>query len=147
MVAAGTQRMAAENQAVSGNSGSVGAAGADAGTAVTMPAGSPAPAAVAKSTTVSTTAYLIVGMRPTEKNTRNPMCYSTPFQISYQSEENHWGDSGRAEAAAMAYRGQFEAACSRHGQVDGITSPHVQGIHGGSASASATSEDFVVQIP
>jgi hypothetical protein len=147
MVAAGTQRMAAENQSVAGSSGSVSAAGADTRAGVAMPAGSPATAPAAKSATVSTTAYLIVGMRPTEKNTRNPMCYSTPFQISYQSEENHWGDSGRAEAAAMAYRGQFEAACSRHGQVDGITSPHIQSINGGSASASATNEDFVVPIP
>jgi hypothetical protein len=147
MVAAGTQRMAAENQSVAGSSGSVGAAGADTRAGVPMPAGSPATAPAAKSATVSTTAYLIVGMRPTEKNTRNPMCYSTPFQISYQSEENHWGDSGRAETAAMAYRGQFEAACSRHGEVYGVTSPHLQSIHGGSPSADATSQDFVVRIP
>jgi hypothetical protein len=95
----------------------------------------------------SSTAYLLIGIRPTDKNTRNPMCYSTPFQITYQSEENHWGDAGRAEAAAMQYRGQFEAACSRLGVLEGRTNPVVQRTNPSFVLPSITQEDFQVPIP
>jgi hypothetical protein len=124
------------------NAASSGAGESSRGAAVTE-----ASAASEKISRVTTNAILLVGIRPTEKNTRNPMCYSTPFRVTYDSSPNKWGDSGRAEAAAMAYRGQFEAACSRHGMIDGMIQPIVEGIQPGYSAHKVSGEDFVVRVP
>lgn len=111
--------------------------------------GGPSGATVAGARTVARMdgqAYLVVGMRPREGDTRNPMCYSTLFPISYDSEANGSGNAGRAEDAARALESRFLSGCARVGRVDGIVSPMT------TANASFTQprphpSDYIVPLP
>ena len=95
----------------------------------------------------SAQAYFWVGMTPTEKNTRNPSCYSTPFQIQFQHDPNGWGDNGRAQEALKPLESSFIDKCSRHGQVSGLVNGNVEGLTSGFPIPAAHAEDFVVPIP
>lgn len=97
-------------------------------------------------TRVTRSAIFSMGMHPTEKNTRNPMCYSNVFQVSFDSSPKHWGDAGRAQAAIDIYEEEFVAKCARHGKVVLPARGSVEGVHSFPA-VKPHSEDYVVQIP
>ena len=99
------------------------------------------------STTKSVPVYFVVGMRPNERNTRNPMCYSTVFNVDVALDPNGWGNQGRVNDALAPHQGSFLAKCSRHGQVDGTVNSAAQGISSGFPRPTPHNEDYEVTMP
>lgn len=99
------------------------------------------------STRKSVPVYFVVGMRPTERNTRNPMCYSTVFNIEVALDPNGWGNQGRVNSALAPHQGSFLTKCSRHGQVDGTVNSGAQGISSGFPRPTPHNEDYEVTMP
>lgn len=96
----------------------------------------------------STRAYFLTGLAPTAKNTRNPLCYSTPFTITFMSDPRG-GDGEREQAAAARYVQTFLAKCSQFGKVDPGPSPWAQ-IEGGTSGwpyPTLHREDTQVTLP
>lgn len=141
MIADGVQRRASQNRPVTG--GGSNAQGGSLAAAKPASRGT-AGASLAKG---SANAYFVVGMRPGDRNTRNPMCYSTVFSISFERDPNGWGDNGRAMAAMKPYEGAFLQKCSRNGQVDGVVNPAIEGVSSGFPRPTPHREDTVVNIP
>ena len=79
----------------------------------------------------TTRAYFRTGLVPTAQNTRNPLCYSTPFTITFMTDPR-FVDGEQAQAAAAQYVQLFLAKCSQLGRVDsGTPSANVEGVTSG----------------
>ena len=97
----------------------------------------------------SVAVYFSVGMVPTERNTRNPMCYSNTFHITIPFNPRGWGNGGRVNAILDPMKDDFYAKCARLGQV---TSPNnvsygAEGVHSGFPRSAPHAEDFTVTMP
>ena len=112
------------------------------------PPPSPVPApASASSGQRSARAYFWIGIVPTAGQTRNPLCYSTPFTITFEHGENGYGDNGHAQDALTPLKSDFTQKCGRHGQVHGPVDGMVEGLTSGFPIPTPNAEDFVVPMP
>ena len=95
----------------------------------------------------TTRAYFRTGLVPTAQNTRNPLCYSTPFTITFMTDPR-FVDGEQAQAAAAQYVQLFLAKCSQLGRVDsGTPSANVEGVTSGWPYPALHAEDKQVLIP
>ena len=96
----------------------------------------------------TTRAYFVTGLVPTADNTRNPLCYSTPFTITFMTPADHFVDQERAQAAAARHVQLFLAKCSQLGRVDsGTPFANLEGLTSGWPYPALHAEDKQVLIP
>ncbi|MBP7816295.1 MAG: PDZ domain-containing protein [Phenylobacterium sp.] len=96
----------------------------------------------------TTRAYFTTGIAPTAKNTRNPLCYSTPFSITFQHKPQE-GYGEIAQAAAAAHVQTFLAKCAQFGRLDPGPPPraNIEGFTSGWPYPSLHAEDRQVRVP
>lgn len=95
----------------------------------------------------TTRAYFRTGLVPTAENTRNPLCYSTPFTITFMTDAR-FVDGEQAQAAAAQYVQLFLAKCSQLGRVDsGTPFANIEGVTSGWPYPALHAEDKQVLIP
>ena len=95
----------------------------------------------------TTRAYFVRGLFPTAQNTRNPLCYSTPFTITFMTDARSV-DNEQAQAAAAQYVQLFLAKCSQLGRVNpGTPGANVEGVTSGWPYPVLHAEDKQVLIP
>lgn len=95
----------------------------------------------------TTHAYFQTGLVPTAENTRNPRCYSTPFNITF-TYDGTFVDGERAQAAAAEYVELFLAKCSQLGRVDsGTPLANIEDLTSGWPYPALHAEDKQVLIP
>ena len=94
--------------------------------------------------------YFTVGMIPTEKNTRNPVCYSNAFNVTIPFDPKGWGNAGRLNEVIEPMMDDFYAKCA---QLGGVTSRGnvsygaSDNIASGWPRPAPHSEDYVVTMP
>jgi hypothetical protein len=112
---------------------------------VAAPSNAPDPEALVDR---SVSVYFYVGMQPTEKNTRNPMCYSTTFNVTIPFNPRGWGNAGRLQDVIMPMMDDFVAKCARLGGIAGTPSYGASdSISSGWPRSTPHAEDFVVTMP
>jgi hypothetical protein len=97
-------------------------------------------------TRVTRNAYFSAAMNVEAHHSRNPMCYSNEFPVTFDSSPKGWGDAGRAQEAVDVHQANFVAKCARLGKVVGPALGHVQGVHSYSTPAPYP-DDYVVSLP
>jgi hypothetical protein len=92
--------------------------------------------------------YFLVGMVPTEKNTRNPMCYSNTFSVTIPFNPRGWGNNGRLLEVIEPMFETFRAKCARLGTVSGTVSYGASdNIASGFPRSTPHAEDYTVMMP
>ncbi|QPQ55829.1 hypothetical protein IC614_04375 [Allosphingosinicella flava] len=119
------------------------------GTSVGVATPNNAPAGEEQLADKAVSVYFILGMVPTEKNTRNPMCYSNTFSVTIPFNPRGWGNNGRLLEVIQPMMETFRSKCAQLGSV--VPGPVNYGasdnIASGFPRSAPHAEDYTVVMP
>lgn len=74
-------------------------------------------------------AYFVTGLEPTPGDTRNPLCYSNVFSVTFPWDPKGWGNAGRGAEATAKYAPIFREKCAKLGKVSGpMPAANIEGV-------------------